>query len=303
MKKENVCFTDSRIRVFRSGIRMKDKITIGLVQMAMSEDMDKNLQSAVAKISLAAKKGAQIVCLPELFTAPYFPRERECRSDYSEKIPGKTTRALSDAAKENSVVLVGGSIFEKAKTGRYNTSMIFDENGVLAGKYRKIHVPQDENFYEKDYFAPGDLGYCVADTAYCKIGVLICYDQWYPEAARTLALMGAEIIFYPTAIGTVKGIAQAEGPWQEAWENVQRGHAIANGVAIAAANRAGTEAGMSFWGGSFVCNAFGKTLARGGAGEELVVSTIDLEHGRAVREGWRFFHNRRPDTYGKLVEL
>jgi agmatine deiminase len=172
----------------------------------------------------------------------------------------------------------------------------------MLGKYRKIHIPHDENFFEQHYFTPGDLGFNVYKTDSGKIGTLICYDQWFPEAARTLALMGAEMVFYPTAIGLVRGMKQSEGDWQQAWENVMRGHAIANGMVVVAVNRAGNEDQMDFWGGSFVIDAFGKTLARAGCGEEVVMATVDLDHGRRVREGWRFFYNRRPEQYTKIVE-
>ena len=281
---------------------VKNIVTLGLVQMSMAKSTDANLDKAIRMIGEASKKGARIVCLPELFTSPYFPQEEKTESNYAEKIPGPTSEALAKAAKENEVVLIGGSIFEKSGKKSYNTSMIFNEKGKMLGTYRKIHIPHDPNFYEQYYFAPGDLGYKVLNTRYGKIGLAICYDQWYPEAARTLALMGADMIFYPTAIGWVKDVEQSEGNWQEAWENVQRGHAIANGIIVAATNRVGTEKEMIFWGGSFVCDAFGKTLARGSTREEVVIAKCDLEHGNAVRKGWRFFENRRPETYKRLVE-
>lgn len=283
-------------------------VTLGLVQMGMSGRAEENLAKAIAGIASAAKKGAQIVCLPELFTAPYFAQKaggkKEASEKYAEAIPGKTTDALAKSAKENSVILIGGSIYEKeGKSGKsYNTSCVFDEKGKLLGKYRKIHIPHDECFFEKDYFAPGNLGFNAFDTQHCKISPLICYDQWFPEAARSVALMGAEIIFYPTAIATVRGVEQAEGNWQEAWENSMRGHAIANGIVVVAVNRCGTEGKMDFWGGSFVCNAFGKTLARAGNKEEVLVAQVDLEHSKMVREGWRFGYSRRPEEYGKIVE-
>lgn len=292
------------------------KVTLGLVQMSMQEDKEANLKKAVCMISEAAQKGAHVVALPELFTSPYFPREENGTCKYAEKIPGPTSEALSEAAAGNGVVVVGGSIFEKAGKKKYNTTMVFDQKGALLGTYRKMHIPHDPNFYEQCYFEPGDLGYKVftikdtirkttnarRKTHDAKLGTLICYDQWYPEAARINALMGADIVLYPTAIGTVKGVEQSEGNWQRAWETVQRGHAIANGMIVAAVNRVGTEKNMTFWGGSFVCDAFGKILARGGLKEEVVLATVDLEHGKQVREGWRFFHNRRPETYKKLVE-
>lgn len=279
------------------------EVTLGLIQMSMTGSHDDNLLNAIKKIGIAAKKGANIVCLPELFTTPYFPHEQKQDTErYAEKIPGRTSEALSEAAKNNAVTVVAGSVFEKAGKKYYNTTMVFNEKGKLLGKYRKMHIPHDPNFYEQDYFTPGDLGFKVFRTQYAKLGTLICYDQWYPEAARINALMGADIIFYPTAIGWVKGIETSEGNWQEAWENVQRGHAIANCSIVAAVNRVGVEGNTTFWGGSFVCDAFGKTIARGRIREEIVIAKCDLKHSRNVREGWRFFNNRRPETYGKLIE-
>lgn len=274
---------------------------IALIQTKMSAKKSDNLSHAVEKISEAAKSGANIVCLPELFTTPYFPqREKMDATAYAEKIPGETTNALSQAAKENGVGVVGGSIFEKQGDNFYNTSTIFDENGKLQAKYRKIHVPHDENFFEQNYFTAGS-DYVVAKTSFGKISPLICFDQWFPEAARECALAGAQIIFYPTAIGTVKGVAQAEGNWHHAWETVQRGHAIANSVVVCAANRVGTEGKITFWGGSFICDAFGKVLARGGSNEEIVMAKIDFSHGKDIREGWKFFENRKPQTYAKIA--
>jgi agmatine deiminase len=179
--------------------------------------------------------------------------------------------------------------------------VVFDEKGKMLGRYRKMHIPHDPNFYEQSYFTPGD-GYRVFTTKHGRIAVLICYDQWYPEAARISALMGADILFYPTAIGLVEGVAQDEGDWQDAWTTVQRGHAIANGVAVAAVNRVGREGQMTFWGGSFVSSQFGTLLAKGGAKDELVLAKVDIGLGKRVREGWRFFHNRRPETYSRLLE-
>ena len=279
------------------------KVVLGLVQMRMAGSPQQNLEHAIGMVGKAAEKGAQIVCLPELFAAPYFAQFKGRRKEaekYAESVPGKTSRALSQAASKNNVALVGGSIYEKDGPCLYNTAAVFNGRGKMLGKYRKIHVPQDECFFEKDYFEEGNLGFRVFDAGIARIGALICYDQWFPEAARAVSLMGADIILYPTAIGTVKGVEQPEGDWQSAWENVMRGHAIANGVAVAAANRCGREGRMDFWGGSFVCDAFGKTIARAGRGEGIVMAKIDLEHGKSVREGWGFFRNRRPTEYGKI---
>jgi agmatine deiminase len=283
----------------------KKEVALGLVQMSMGKDSGANLRKAVEMAGRAARKGAQVVCLPELFTAPYFAQDARARQEaaaYAEEIPGETTRALSEAARENGIFLIGGSIYEKAGGKLYNTSALFGPDGKMLGKYRKVHIPHDECFFEADYFEPGDLGFRVFDAGKLKVAPLICYDQWFPEAARSVALMGADAIFYPTAIATIKGVEQAEGSWQEAWENVMRGHAIANGISVAAVNRCGTEGKMDFWGGSFVCDAFGKTLARAGNREEVLVAKIDLAHSGMVRKGWKFMEKRRPDQYGIITK-
>lgn len=283
----------------------KKIVKIGLVQMKMTDDKDENLAKAEQLVRVAAEKGAKIVCLPELFNAPYFAqykKESSMAEKWAEEIPGKTTRFLSECAKDSDIVLVGGSVYEKSGSHLYNTSVIFAPDGKMMGIYRKTHIPHDPMYFEQDYFENGDSGYKVFDTPFCRIAVLICYDQWFPEAARSAALAGAQMIFYPTAIGTVKGVEQAEGNWQEAWENVMRGHAIANCVPVAAANRVGSEGEMEFWGGSFVCNAFGKTLRRAGKREGVIIAEIDLQHGKDVAEGWRFFYNRRPETYGSITK-
>src|SRR3989338_4770456 len=280
------------------------RVVLGLIQMRMCESKKENLERALGMIKKAKGMGAEVVCLPELFTAPYFAQQRGGKREaasQAEEVPGNTTLALSNAASENKVVIVGGSIYEKDGSRLYNTTTAFDEKGKLIGKYRKIHIPQDECFFEKDYFDEGNLGFKVFKTGFGNIGALICYDQWYPEAARCEALLGADMVLYPTAIGTVDGMEQSEGSWQSAWENVMRGHAIANGMAVAAVNRCGKEGKMDFWGGSFVCDAFGKTIARAGSKEEVLIAAIDLEHGKMVREGWRFFHNRRTDRYKGII--
>jgi predicted amidohydrolase len=278
-------------------------VSIGLLQMRICADPAANVAKAVRMIGLAAGKGAHMVCLPELFTTPYFPRERKrrIRPEFLESIPGKATDALSKAAREHGVAVIGGSVLEKSAGKFYNTSAIFDSGGGIIGTYRKMHIPQDEFFFEQDYFSKGNKGFQVFRVGGAKVGVLICYDQWFPEAARANALLGAEVLLYPTAIGSVQGMLQAEGSWQGAWENVMRGHAIANGVVVAATNRVGAEGRTKFWGGSFVCDAFGKTLARAGVKEQVLVQEVDLEHGKAIREGWGFFRNRRPEAYGALT--
>jgi agmatine deiminase len=285
---------------------LENRLKVGLVQMAMSSDQGENLRKAVSMAEEAAASGARIICLPELFTTPYFPREEDPqgtgeRGGLLATVPGMVTDALSQLARGTGTVVVGGSIYEAAEDGMYNTSVVLDTDGRMLGRYRKTHIPHDDHFWEQHYFKPGDTGFQAFRTSLGRVSPLICYDQWFPEAARCCALLGAEIIFYPTAIGTVQGVEQAEGDWQQAWENVMRGHAIANAVPVCAVNRVGTEEDSEFFGGSFVCDAFGKTLARGGRGEEVVLAELDLEHGRRIREGWRFFHNRRPECYGALV--
>jgi predicted amidohydrolase len=283
------------------------KLTLGLVQMSMSADADHNLNHALDLIEVASEKGAEIVCLPELFTTRYFAQyegeEQEERGlAGTDTVPGKATKALAASARRNRITIIGGSIFESDDDRTFNTSAVFSDKGRLLGKYRKTHIPQDQYYFEKEYFEPGDTGFEVFDIGKAKVAPLICYDQWYPEAARCCSLLGADVIFYPTAIGTVKGIQQTEGNWHRAWENVMRGHAIANSLVVAAANRVGSEDRMRFWGGSFVIDAFGKTLARAGSKEEVLVCDIDLDHGKEVREGWRFFRNRRPECYGEIVK-
>jgi len=281
------------------------RVTIGLAQMSMSERTDENLAKAVRMIGEAAASGAEVVCLPELFTTRYFPQAdaagEERMAAPHEAVPGPTTEAVSRAARENSVVVIGGSVYERSGDRMFNTSFVASSDGAILGTYRKTHIPHDERFYEKSYFDEGDTGFRSFETPRGRLSAMICYDQWFPEAARSVALQGAEMAFYPTAIGTADGIEQAEGDWQEAWENVMRGHAIANGMVVAACNRVGREGGMRFWGGSFVIDAFGRTLARGSGAEEVVMAEVDLDHGEKVREGWGFLRNRRPECYGGLT--
>lgn len=276
------------------------QLKLGLVQMTMSDDKDQNVIKAIEMVAEAARAGASVVCLPELFAYRYFPQEKGV-SVVPEPVPGPTTRLLSKAARDFGVSLVGGSVYEKAPGGRlYNTSVVFDRNGKMLGRYRKVQVPEDEAFYEKDYFSSG-ASYAVFKTSAASIGVLICFDQWYPEPARVNKLMGAQVLFYPTAIGRVDGIEETEGDWQQAWETVQRGHAIANSMVVAAVNRAGTEGRTTFWGGSFVCDQFGKILARADDREQVLTASCDLELGRQVEEGWGFLRNRKPATYRRVA--
>ena len=280
---------------------MKTVTKIGLAQMAMSGSANDNRKKAAEMVSEAVRKGASIVCLPELFTSPYFCCSPEPSFEYAEEIPGTTSQFLQELARKHQIWLFGGSIHERTSSGYFNTTIVCAPDGTISGIYRKTHIPHDPSFYEQFYFSRGDTGYKVFECSSLKVGTLICYDQWFPEAARANALLGADLIFYPTAIGIVIGVEQQEGNWQEAWENVQRGHAIANNIAVSAVNRVGQEGEMLFWGGSFICDAFGKTLVRGSDKEEVIVGTVDPAHSSFVREGWRFFYNRRPETYSAIT--
>ena len=251
----------------------------------------------------ASQEGRLDSLPPGALRVPLLPPEKGARRSTAEPIPGPTTKRLSAAAESGRSTLVGGSLYEKATAaGATTPRWSSTRRGRMLGKYRKVQIPEDESFYEKDYFSSG-REYKVFKTAPAKLGVLICFDQWYPEPARVNRLMGAEVVFYPTAIGRVDGIEEAEGDWQEAWEAVQRGHAIANSVVVAAVNRVGREGRMSFWGGSFVCDQFGKVLASADDREQVLLATCDLELGRQVEEGWGFLRNRRPATYRKTGEL
>jgi agmatine deiminase len=266
----------------------------------MSDDVDTNLRKGLEGVDEAARRGAKVVCLPELFAWRYFPATRNSHLR-PQPIPGPVSRALSESAKKNAVVLVGGSIYEKAGSSMYNACLVFNEEGKTLSKYRKVHIPQDEHYYEQDYFKSG-AGYSVATTRTGKVGTLICFDQWYPEAARANRLMGAEMLFYPTAIGWVKGIEPVEGDWKKAWESVQVGHAIANSVVVCAVNRVGVEGDTSFWGGSFVCDQFGKILFRAGENEGVFTVDCDLGLAKTVEDGWGFLQNRKKKTYSALTE-
>jgi agmatine deiminase len=279
-------------------------VTVGLIQTALSEDIAANMQKTEEKIVQAANQGAQIICLQELYRSRYFPQEENLDvSALAESIPGDSTKAFSELAKKYHVVIIA-PLFEKNPNGKtYNTAVIIDADGSIAGVYRKAHIPYDPYFYEKDYFAQGEEDYRAYNTAYARIGVLICYDQWFPEPARINVLEGAEIIFYPTAIGYIKGHTSADGDWHDAWRTVQRAHAIANGIHVAAVNRVGEEGWLKFWGGSFVCDSFGKVLAEASIqNEEIVITKVDLSKNKSIQEGWGFLRNRRPDTYKPLVE-
>ncbi len=279
---------------------MQGTVIIGLIQLAVGNDPDVMLKKAQDKVELAAKAGAQIICLPELFKTRYFPKHIGVdASTFAETVPGATTHIFSEMAKAHNVVIIV-PLYEKTTQGRfYNTAVVIDADGTLYPPYRKVHIPQDPGFFEKGYFYPGE-GYRVFDTRHGRIAVLICFDQWFPEAARCVALDGAEIIFYPTAIGHPGGDEPAEGDWHEAWELIQRSHAVANSVHIAAVNRSGLEENCRFFGGSFVCDAFGKILSKAGDGEETVIASLDLSMNHTVQDSWGFFRNRRPETYGTI---
>jgi agmatine deiminase len=279
-------------------------VTVGLIQALVSEDIAKNMQKTQLRIMEAAEKGAQIVCLQELYRTRYFPQhENVDAAPLAESIPGPSTTELTRLAKKFGIVIIA-PLFEKATNGKfYNTAVVIDSDGKMLGTYRKAHIPYDPYFYEKAYFAQGEEPYRIYNTAFAKIGVLICYDQWFPEPARINTLQGAEIIFYPTAIGYVKGYTSTDGDWHDAWRTVQRAHAIANGVHVAAVNRVGEEGELEFWGGSFVCDSFGKVIAEAGkTKEKVLIVQIDLSKNHKIQEGWGFLRNRRPDTYNTLVE-
>ena len=281
----------------------KQAVTVGLIQATVLEDSIVNLKKTVERVEEAAGKGAQIVCLQELYRLRYFPqKEHQNSQKFAETIPGESTRVFSELAKKHGIVIIV-PLFEKRQNGKYyNSAVVIDANGKLLDTYHKVHVPQDQFFYEKNYFEAGDLGYKVYQTAYASIGVLICYDQWFPEAARVTTLKGADIIFYPTAIGYIKGQDSEDGDWHDSWLTVQRGHAIANGVHVATVNRVGEEGQLRFWGGSFVCDSFGKILSEASSEkEEVLIVTVDLSLNKCIRDGWGFLMNRRPDTYSLLT--
>jgi predicted amidohydrolase len=320
-------------------------VTIGLIQMRCTRSQEENLQYAGKCIAEAAKRGAQIVCLPELFLSSYFCQVTTNKEAFerAEPVPGPTTEQLSALAAKSRIVLVGGSIFERVDKGRFfNTCPVIGPDGALLGIYRKTHIPEDLRYHEQHYFLPGDTGIRVFETRYGNAAPLICFDQWFPEAARIAALKGAEIIIYPTAIGNfiedvleedlpadlssealLAGHSPAqpaggfsdvwakeeaprrgakEGDWQKAWEDIQRSHAIANSIYVAAVNRVGIEEKLAFFGGSFVSDPFGNVLVRAGDKEEVVVTECDLSKNEEMQEGWGFIRNRRPEMYREIVE-
>ncbi|KAF0096419.1 MAG: N-carbamoylputrescine amidase [Puniceicoccaceae bacterium 5H] len=280
------------------------QVKVALPQYKVVADKQANLATAERLVRQAAQQGAQIICLQELFDTLYFCLDQNPdHFDLAEAIPGPATVALQALAKELEVVLVV-PLFERRAPGLYhNSAAIIDADGELLGVYRKMHIPQDPGFEEKFYFTPGDLGFKAWDTRYGRIGVLICWDQWYPEGARLTALDGAQILFYPTAIGWLPEEKEALGEAQHtAWQTVQRGHAVANGCYVAAANRVGTEGNTEFWGKSFIADPYGQVMVEGGLDEEIVMATVDFGELENTRRWWPFFRDRRIDAYGDITQ-
>jgi N-carbamoylputrescine amidase len=282
---------------------------VGIVQMSMSTVPQENLDKAADLVADAAGRGAQVVCLPELYRSRYFcQKEDHAAFELAETVPGPTTERLSDVARKAGVAVVA-PLFERRAPGLYhNSAATIDADGQLAGLYRKMHIPDDPAFYEKFYFTPGDLGFQATDTRFGRVGTLICWDQWYPEGARLTALRGASVLFYPTAIGWHPAEKARFGAAQrDAWRTVQRGHAIANGCYVAAVNRVGFEpgpdggAGLEFWGSSFLSDPFGVVVAEASAErEEILVGEVDLGRIEEVRRNWPFLRDRRVDAYGGI---
>jgi N-carbamoylputrescine amidase len=289
-------------------ITMHEKFRIGLVQMCCTTKPDENIAKAKAGIREAAGKGAQIICLQELFRSQYFCREENADLfDLAEPIPGPSTAALAELARELKVAIVA-SLFERRAAGLYhNTAAILDADGSLLGIYRKMHIPDDPLYYEKFYFTPGDTGFLNFDTQHGRIGTLVCWDQWYPEGARLSSMGGASVLFYPTAIGWHPHEKAQYGPRQlDAWQTIQRAHAIANGIYVAAVNRVGFEGtlehGLEFWGSSFIADPFGQVIAQASVGkEEVLVAECDPKHMEEVRRNWPFLRDRRIDAYGAIT--
>ena len=292
------------------------KYNVGLVQMRMGPDSEANLASAVKQIEEAARMGANIVCLPELFRAQYFCQREDIRLfDLAESIPGPSTARLAEVARKAHVSIIA-SLFERRAPGLYhNTAVTLNADGAIAGVYRKMHIPDDPLYYEKFYFAPGDLGFQAVDTAFGRIGTLVCWDQWYPEGARLTALQGAEVLFYPTAIGWHPAEKAEFGAAQyDAWQTIQRAHAIANGVYVAGVNRVGVEhgdvagnraegPGLEFWGGSFLADPFGRIIAKASHDcEEVLMGEIDLNLMEDTRRNWPFLRDRRIDAYAPITK-
>ncbi len=282
----------------------KNKVTVGLIQMSCGPRPEANLKKAVDRIRDAAKKGAQIVCLQELFRSQYFCQTEDVEPfKLAETIPGPSTEALGKVARQKKTVIIA-SLFEERAAGIYhNTAVTIDADGKIAGKYRKMHIPDDPLYYEKFYFTPGDLGFQTHQTKYGKVGTLVCWDQWFPEAARLTALSGAQLLFYPTAIGWLpnerKEVNEAQ---HSAWETIQRAHAIANGIYVVVVNRVGREGKLNFWGQSFVADPFGRVIAKASADEEeVLIVDCDLQKIDETRQNWPFLRDRRIDSYNALL--
>ena len=290
-------------------VSVPERFAVGLVQMRCTPDVNANLDTAIAGTRDAARAGAALVCLPELFRSHYFAQSEDHGAfDLAEPVPGPTTEALGRIAKEARVVVVA-PVFERRAAGVYHNSVaVLGRDGALVGLYRKMHIPDDPLFYEKFYFTPGDLGFRAFDTPVGRVGTLICWDQWYPEAARLTALAGADILLYPTAIGWHPREKAEFGAAQlSAWQTMQRAHAIANGVYVAAVNRVGHEgardAGIEFWGASFVCDPFGVVLKEASrTAEEVLVVECDRRHLEEVRRNWPFLRDRRIDAYAAITK-
>lgn len=285
-------------------------VKIGLIQMACSANPVENLERGVDKVEIAVRSGAQVICLPELFRSQYFcQKEDAALFDLAESVPGPSTEVFAKIAKSHRVIILV-SLFERRTAGVYHNSIaVLDERGEITGLYRKMHIPDDPAYYEKFYFTPGDRSFQAINTTHARVGTLICWDQWFPEAARMTALQGAEILFYPTAIGWHPKEKTEEGQAQrDAWLTIQRSHAIANGVFVVAVNRVGHEAsaggdGLEFWGSSFVCDPFGVVLAQASVEkEETLVVDIDLKRIEEVRRNWPFLRDRRIDAYGGITK-
>jgi N-carbamoylputrescine amidase len=292
------------------------KYVLGLVQMRMGPDPEDNFAAAMEHVRAAAKQGAQVICLPELFRAQYFCQREDIRLfDLAEPIPGPSTKALGELARELRVAIVA-SLFERRAAGLYhNTAVTLNADGAIVSVYRKMHIPDDPLYYEKFYFTPGDLGFQAVDTAFGRVGTLVCWDQWYPEGARLTALQGAEVLFYPTAIGWHPAEKEEFGAAQyEAWQTIQRAHAIANGVYVAGVNRVGVEhgdvlgnratgPGLEFWGGSFLADPFGRVIAKAShEAEEILLGEVDLQLMEDTRRNWPFLRDRRIDSYASITK-
>jgi N-carbamoylputrescine amidase len=281
-------------------------VSFALIQLSCDEDQSKNTEKTFSAIRAAASKGAQVICLQELFQSVYFCyEENPSFFDLAQTIPGPLTNQLGDLAKELGVVIIA-SMFEKRAAGIFhNTTAVIDADGQFLGKYRKMHIPDDPGYYEKYYFTPGDLGYLVFDTQFAKIGVLVCWDQWYPEAARLTALRGAEVLVYPTAIGWDLEEKNNEINLEQyqAWQTIQRSHSVANGIPVISVNRVGIEHGQQFWGGSFVSNAFGRVIFQASHDqEEVAIVAVDVDSSEYYRKIWPFFRDRRIDSYSDITK-